>query len=133
MCLNRKGVRGWGRVERLWQRGLLKHKSISGGPRALRAPELPFLDRTTLNLPFFCSRNELPWPFQPVCLSLCHAQGSRDEYRLRFNLYANECLVFTEPRAHRLCFRHNFRGPPSYNKRVGCDRRLRHVSVLNHG
>lgn len=52
-------------------------------------------------------------------LPLSATVGGRTEYRLRFNLYANECLVFTEPRADRLCLGHNFR-VPTYNKRGDC-------------
>jgi len=66
------------------------------------------------------SRHLPPTPVHPRT-SPSLPRGSRTEYRLRFNLYANECLVFTEPRADRLCFGHNFR-VPMYNKRGDCGR-----------
>lgn len=59
--------------------------------------------------------------FSTVVSVSLRSRGSRTEYRLRFNLYANECLVFTEPRADRLCFGHNFR-VSTYNKRGDCGR-----------
>lgn len=127
MCAALRGEEGQGGDRERSQRGPLKleHKSISGGPRALWAVE-PTLPLATPDVPFLPPPRRRGVSPGSLCLRRFSAstsvflrtRGSRTEYRLRFNLYANECLVFTEPRADRLCFGHNFR-VPMYNKRGG--------------